>query len=112
MSRMTLVHVCMTHMYDSYDSYDLTPSLASMASTLASMASGMSTSTPALPGINGVNTAFLASLLLIFKLGRSVDSGNLLGEITACTDKVAWILLVNHDLGGQKLAVLALNCLK
>jgi hypothetical protein len=22
MSRMTLVHVCMTHMYDSYDSYD------------------------------------------------------------------------------------------
>jgi hypothetical protein len=35
--------------------------------------------------------------LLDFKL----DSGDLLGKITACTNEVTWILLVNHDLGSQ-----------
>jgi hypothetical protein len=65
-----------------------------------------------LPGINGINATLLASLLFILELRRTVDSGHLLREVTARSAKVAWVLLVNHDLGCQKLAFLALDRLE
>jgi hypothetical protein len=91
----------------------------SLASTSASVTSastvvpGASTfsSATSLPHVNGVNSVLLAFLLLVFKLNRAMEPGHLLRAVTACSDKVAWVLLVDNNLGSQKLAILALNSL-
>jgi hypothetical protein len=38
-----------------------------------------------------------------------VDPCHLLRKVTARSHKVAWVLLVDNNFGGQKLAILALD---
>jgi hypothetical protein len=96
----------------------------SVATCSASGAASMTSASAAVPGpatssstasmsrVDCVNSAFLASLLLIFELSRAVDPGNLLRKITARPDKVSWVLLINNNFCGQKLAFLAFNGFK
>jgi hypothetical protein len=38
-----------------------------------------------------------------------MNASNLLRKISACSDKVSWVLLIDDNFGGQKLAFLTLN---
>jgi hypothetical protein len=53
-----------------------------------------------MPCIDGINAALFAPLLFIFELRRTVDSRDLLRKISARTNKVTWVLLVDNNLGG------------
>ena len=75
---------------------------ASTASASAAASSpSTSASTTSGPRVDCIDSSLLSPLLLIFELGRAVDSGNLLGEISTCAGKVSWVLLVDDDLRGQ-----------
>jgi hypothetical protein len=43
--------------------------------------------------------------LAIFKLGRPVNTSNLLGEVPTSADKVARKVLINNCFGGEELRV-------
>jgi hypothetical protein len=59
--------------------------------------------------INRIDSTFAGFGLTVFQLCWSMNSGHLLREITAGSDEVSWILLVDNDLCREEFGVLAAN---